>query len=170
MPSSTIISTEMKWEYVDWLVVNEGEAQQLLNSFCHFSTPDLYSGNCQSQLLFDLPDCAIRSSVLLSQLACQASFKNVNIVCTLGSSGVLASLLSAMGDRQVIYEPAVPVKNVVDTTGAGDCWTGYLAAGLMDIKAKQWTVNLDKEQAHKLLRRCNQVCFRNLIFVRYYVR
>lgn len=139
-------------------MVNEGEARHLLDAFCQIiSTADLIPGDAQPQLPSDMPDCALRSFVLLSQLAAQTSFKNVNIVCTLGSSGLLASLILPKGDRQILYEPAMSVNNVVDTTGAGDCWTGYLAAGLMDAQAQQQTAPLDKERARMLLRRCNQV-------------
>jgi ribokinase len=149
MPTPTQISTEMKWEHVDWLVVNEGEAQQLLKALCYSSSLE----KSQSQSPSDTPDAALRSSLLLSQLASQTSFKNVNIVCTLGAAGVVASYLSVTG-RQVIYEPGIPANNVVDTTGAGDCWTGYLAVGLMAIKPH---TTLDKGHVHMLLRRCNQV-------------
>jgi ribokinase len=159
MPTPTQISYEIKWEHVDWLVVNEGEAQQLLDAF---PAPSLVLSP-ETQLLGDSPSSALRSSRLISRLASQSSFKNINIVCTLGPLGVVAHLPSATkgGDStQIIYEPGVPTREVRDTTGAGDCWTGYLVAGLMELEVKSASpsTDLDREDVRRLLRRCNQVC------------
>lgn len=49
-----------------------------------------------------------------------------DVVITLGARGVV--LVSR--DDSFVFLNAVPVQSVVDTTGAGDCLTGFLAAGL----------------------------------------
>src|ERR1700691_4876849 len=65
MPTPTQISYEIKWEHVDWLVVNEGEAQQLLDAF---PAPSFVLSP-ETQLLGDSPSSALRSSRLISRLA-----------------------------------------------------------------------------------------------------
>lgn len=158
MLTSAQISKEMKWDQIDWLVVNEGEAQQLLDAFPAPSQPE-------TNLSEDILDSASR---LISRLASQPLFKNVNVVCTLGPLGVIAHLPCATKAQvtQVIHEAGVPTKETRDTTGAGDCWTGYLVAGLMELEEKYASVpaaaRLDEEDIRRLLRRCNQVSERVL--------
>ncbi|KAI0289989.1 Ribokinase-like protein [Russula brevipes] len=73
-------------------------------------------------------------------------FASTSVVCTLGAAGVLASLC---GQREMLYVPAVALEgNVRDTTGAGDCFTGYFVTGLMQTGNKQ----LSKDEAFELLR------------------
>jgi ribokinase len=157
MPTSAQISSEMKWEHVDWLVMNEGEVQQLLDAFSTSSS----ASQTEMQHSINVPDSCLRSSALILRLASQPLFENVNIVCTLGPLGVLAHLPSITkdGESNIIHEPGVPTTELRDTTGAGDCWTGYLVAGLMELEVKTASVsnNLDKTVACHLLRRCNQV-------------
>jgi ribokinase len=157
MPTPAQISNEMKWTHVDWLVVNQVEVQQLLDAFPYSPT----ASSTEFSIAGNVPESALCSSALISQLASQPSFENVNIVCTLGPLGVLARFSSATDDghTQIIYEPGVQIKEVKDTTGAGDCWTGYLVAGLMELEVKSgFTTNiLDEAVVRRLLRRCNQV-------------
>jgi len=153
MLTSTQISHEMEWEHIDWLIVNEGEAQQLLDAF------PVSLDSVEATMPGNAPDQVWSSSQLLSRLASQPPFKNVNIVCTLGWLGVLAHLLPVIefGGPQVIYEPGVSTREVRDTTGAGDCWAGYLVAGLMELESRfTSTSNLDIEDVRLLLKRCNQ--------------
>lgn len=153
MPSPAQISEEFKWEHVDWLLVNEGEAQQLLDAF-----PSEVGLNSDPQTSEKIPSTVQGSYGLLNHLASQKSFVKTNIVCTLGPSGVLASFYTESSAVEIIYEPGIriPTSEVRDTTGAGDCWTGFFAAGLM-----QWySSNIhqtNKKQLGKLLKRCNQV-------------
>ena len=101
MPSAAEIR-QMDWTIVDWLVVNQTEAADLAQAIgVPFGIKTLKQG---------LPN----------------SIKG--IIVTLGSKGVKA-LLS--GGDEIIEVPASKVETVVDTTGAGDCFVGYLVAGLM---------------------------------------
>ena len=55
---------------------------------------------------------------------------------------------------QIIYEPGVQIKEVKNTTGVGDCWTGYLVAGLMELEVKSTLTSniLDEAVVRRLLR------------------
>ena len=63
----------------------------------------------------------------------------------------------------MIYEQgiSIPKDEVRDTTGAGDCWTGYFVAGLMS----QPTTSFTEDKLSALLRRCNQVSLSFLVSV-----
>ena len=56
-----------------------------------------------------------------------------------------------------IYMPAAPVRDagVRDTTGAGDCFTGYLVAGLMQRYERG--APMGEAEMTEMLRRCVQV-------------
>lgn len=66
-------------------------------------------------------------SAELIQLAVEwrRSIGNLTVIVTLGGNGVIALL-----DEEIIQQPAFNVGNVVDTTGAGDCFCGSLIAFL----------------------------------------
>lgn len=70
-----------------------------------------------------------------SKLSSHPTFKGVNIICTLGSAGLIAFVsLAQDAGRQALYLPAAKLNGpVVDTTGAGDCFTGYFVSGLMGL-------------------------------------
>ena len=69
----------------------------------------------------------------LPLLSALPPFKNTNIVCTLGARGVMCVTHDA-GVRMTYVRAAEPAKGVKDTTGAGDCFTGYFVQGLMRDK------------------------------------
>ncbi|WP_355661834.1 ribokinase [Halomonas salifodinae] len=85
---------------VDWLVVNESEAEAL--SGCPVADPDQ----------------AARAIERLQALGCR------RVLITLGAQGVVAGLESGLH-----HAPARPV-TAVDTTGAGDTFVGVFAAAL----------------------------------------
>jgi len=113
------------WAKVNWLIVNEGEAQDLYSAFrvSHKDATPFLSND-----------------ELLAALSALPSFSTTNIICTLGKAGVLAFIPAfhrpkSIVDRpSIIGFPAAILQNPVrDTTGAGDCFTGYFVQGLMEL-------------------------------------
>jgi len=85
MPTPAQISSEMKWEHIDWLVVNEGEVQQLPTSSSASQTETWH--------FINVPDSCLCSSALILQLASQPLFENVNTcmyVWAIGGACLLA--------------------------------------------------------------------------------
>lgn len=91
------------WGFVDVAVVNEIECGKL-------------AGVGEGEL-----NVADAAEVLRGRCA-----EGARVVVTLGGKGVVI----ADGEGEVKRVPAVRVDQVVDTTGAGDTLTGYLAAGV----------------------------------------
>jgi len=124
LPSPSEIR-EFPWHRVDWLIVNEAEAEGL-----YFSTCSGTEGTS--------PSLSTRELVVL--LSAQALFKETNIVCTLGADGVVAFVptfhrpVTVHEAPSLIYVPAARLEGEVrDSTGAGDCFTGYFVQGLMEF-------------------------------------
>jgi len=140
-PSPMLSPEELKtfpWHQLTWLVVNAGEALEL----------------CRA-LNQEVKDTSKRSAVdvatpLLLQLS--AYMPTTNILCTLGADGVLANF-TLPGEPKITYLPAAKLQGTTrDTTGAGDCFTGYLVAGLMRLEKKHATI----DDYVSVLRRCVQ--------------
>ena len=126
LPSASEIR-EFPWHKVDWLVVNETEAEGLYHSM--MGTEGTTS-----------PSVSTRE--VLKLLSAQPLFKGTNIVCTLGADGVLAFIpkfhrpITSDNDARpsFIYLPAIELRGKIrDSTGAGDCFTGYFVQGLMEF-------------------------------------
>jgi ribokinase len=92
---------------IDVLVVNEPEAEAVAR-------------------LLGLPEHAAPPEERAPALAAAL---DALVVCTMGARGACAA--GAGGARTVLHVPAVPVVPV-DTTAAGDTFTGYLAAALAE--------------------------------------
>ncbi|GAA5863510.1 hypothetical protein JCM3774_006506 [Rhodotorula dairenensis] len=106
MPSQDRL-LELTWTDVDWLLINEGEGHDLL--LAYQATKEEEQAMDAQQLLLKLRDTLGGT---------------VSIVMTLGARGALALL----PDNTLVSAPAGKVVGgVKDTTGAGDCFTGYLA-------------------------------------------
>lgn len=117
MPSAEQLCS-IPWAGVDVLVINEGEAEDLLRVLGH-AVPDQ-----PRELLLALRETEQLQPVPL-------------IVLTRGSRGVLAHFASpspsasASASAPALLDvPAAKVTRVADTTGAGDTFTGYLAAAI----------------------------------------
>jgi len=118
------------WNKVDWLIVNEGEAEDLYDALCE---PDDRRRDSKLSVPRSHRD-------LLSVLSAQPAFATTNILCTLGKDGVLA-FIPAFHQPKTAHEapsfmhiPAATLQGTVrDTTGAGDCFTGYFVQGLMEF-------------------------------------
>jgi ribokinase len=138
------------WVALSWLIVNEGEAGSLLRviggNHRYHEFEGAYPANWPD-------DNNIRSAFsTLNRLCLGEHLASTSIVCTLGAAGVLASI---RGLGETLYFPAAALEgNVRDTTGAGDCFTGYFVASLMRFGSKQ----LSKDDAVELLRLSVQVC------------
>ena len=122
LPSPSQLS-DFPWSLVDWLIVNEGEAEDLFRAM---TDQDSRTWSSTVEML-----------QLMSSLI---PFRKTNIVCTLGARGVVAVLPPPDNPDAnvslpfVTYIPAATLETgVKDTTGAGDCFTGYFVQGLMGL-------------------------------------
>lgn len=128
---------EFPWGKLSWLIVNEGEARDLLTSVGEPGSVDAIElvippvGALEHRTA-----TALSAYSIGSKLSSHPTFKGVNIICTLGPVGLIAFVSPVQDvERQAIYLPAAKLNNaVVDTTGAGDCFTGYFVSGLMGLK------------------------------------
>ena len=149
MPSDTELRA-FPWTTLSWLLVSEGEAESLLRAI---------GGNREAhkvevQYPVNWPDDKTVKLAFstLNNLRHGERLASTSVVCTLGAAGVLASIC---GLKEILYLPAAALEgNVRDTTGAGDCLTGYFVAGLMELRSEQLSV----DEAVGLLRLSVQVC------------
>lgn len=109
------------WSLINWLIVNEGEAEDLFRAV---TDQEIEKWSSTEEMLR-----------MMSAVPC---FRKTNIICTLGARGVVAILPADDVDPPfVIYVPAAKLDTGVnDTTGAGDCFTGYFVRGLMRFGPK----------------------------------
>ena len=99
------------FKYADYLLLNEVEAGQFLNKDISNETPEKIAGMLREKL------------------------PEAKIVLTLGTQGAVYS------DGKIsFHQPAVRVK-AVDTTAAGDTFTGFLLAGIFGGETPQWSMN-----------------------------
>ena len=148
MPSASQIKA-FPWTKLNWLIVNEVEASDL----CKHLAPDTEPSTSKYAQSAAASFPAFPYALTLSDI-----LPTVNLVCTIGSEGVIALLPSLTDDPSPIHLPAAKLRgNVRDTTGAGDCFTGYLAAGLMKLEERHIGAFTRDEIIHVLIR-CVQVC------------
>lgn len=132
------------WDKLTWLIVNSGEAAGL----CKALDLDVHETDATAAVEVAKP--------LVFRLS--SHMPTTNIVCTLGADGVLAKFCSL--DSEPIYLPAAKLQGTTrDTTGAGDCFTGYMVAGLMRLEGREPS----REDYISVLRRCVQVGFKIVI-------
>lgn len=121
----------------DWLFVNEVEAAQIVESA---ATGDVTAAAVQETAADqeigeeDREDAAADNEVLRATL--QKQFPGKHIVLTLGEQGA-----DYLYDGICFHQDIFPVK-VVDTTAAGDTFTGYFLAGWMRGRAPQECLRL----------------------------
>ncbi|KAK7052133.1 Ribokinase [Favolaschia claudopus] len=131
LPSVEELKT-FPWKQLTWLIVNSGEALDL----------------CKALSLEVAQDSAASTSAvnnakpLLSALS--SHMPTTNVVCTLGADGVLVQFVlegDMSNSTTPTYFPAATLQGTIrDTTGAGDCFTGYMVAGLMRLHGQNITV------------------------------
>ena len=154
LPSASEIR-EFPWDKVDWLVINETEAEGL-----YLSMMDTEGA----------PSPSVSTREILIMLSAQPLFKETNIVCTLGADGVLAFIptfhrpITSHEVPSFIYMPAARLQGEIrDSTGAGDCFTGYFVQGLMEFGPHAMIGKDIKElDITRILKRCVYVSDRAL--------
>ncbi|KZT59291.1 Ribokinase-like protein [Calocera cornea HHB12733] len=120
------------WSMVDYLLLNEHEAAALADA-----TPAGQKATT-SEIEKDMPG----EADVLSRLQ-QPMFENCVIVLTLGAQGVVTYI----SKDEIYYLPSATLRGTTrDSTGAGDCFTGYFVTGLMQ--------GIEKEDWKTLLQRC----------------
>jgi len=103
-----------EWENLDWLLINEGEGQDLLAALSPTTTLSIET----------------TSEEILAKLRETKLAGLTGIIMTRGADGVIASLKGG----EIISAGAGKVEGgVKDTTGAGDCFTGYFATLLSTL-------------------------------------
>lgn len=118
LPSQSDIRDRIPWNAVDWLIVNEDEGRALseADERCKKSTAQIVF---ESELETDAKRSVIEALV-------QSSFANVGVVLTLGARGCQVAFRASQDDSNwvVFTSPASQgSRPVIDTTGAGDCFT-----------------------------------------------
>ena len=133
------------WERVDWLIVNEGEARDLYSALQGEASPSSHHA-------------------LITALSGLPSFTITNIIYTLGKDGVIAFIPAFHRSKKVpdslsfMHIPAAELRGAVrDTTGAGDCFTGYFVQGLMELgRLAKVGADIDEISIVNILKRCVQ--------------
>ncbi|TRM65344.1 Ribokinase-like protein [Schizophyllum amplum] len=120
-PSPMPLPDQLKvfpWHQIDWLLINEGEGQELFALL----QGSRHAGSVEA---------------LLQNLTALDFFAQTNIICTLGGDGLAACTLQN-GTRAFTRLPAAKLQgDIRDTTGAGDTFTGYFVRGLMELEEAQ---------------------------------
>lgn len=142
LPSEQEI-TSFPWEKVSWLIVNEGEAEDLL------AVLDPTGRNHE--------ESEVVASSTLRRLSKAINSPATNVVLTLGASGVISTYhsYSSLSTWDPVYVPSIQLRGTTrDTTGAGDCFTGYFVAGLMELFNETHSHDVGEEEARGLLGKC----------------
>ncbi|KAJ7472432.1 Ribokinase-like protein [Mycena galericulata] len=114
------------WKQLTWLIVNSGEALDLCKAL------DLAIEDVGASV-----SAVDAAKPLILRLF--SHMPTTNLVCTLGADGVLAKF-SLPDESEPVYLPAAKLQGTArDTTGAGDCFTGYMVAGLMRLEGQKAT-------------------------------
>ncbi|XP_054261481.1 ribokinase-like [Macrosteles quadrilineatus] len=104
-------------------IVNAAPAVETLNDELYRYTDILCVNETEAQIMSGLPTTTV--------LECEAALKKLltfgckTVIITLGEKGVIYS--SPQSDNHIKHEKGKPVKNPVDTVGAGDVFVGSLA-------------------------------------------
>jgi ribokinase len=117
IPTHDELRNYIPWGAVDWLVVNEGEARDLLSVL--IPSPPSGAASSESDDVLDA----------FASLAGRHPLGNARgIVVTLGASGVAARIKVGQDVWEKVRSGPGHVTQVKDTTGAGDCFTVRLSA------------------------------------------
>lgn len=132
-------------------------------------TRDLYQA-LTSDPLIHRPEQLLVSTMstreLVGSLSALPKLRMTNIICTLGSNGVLAYMPTFHQPKtenetpSFMYLPAAKVVGgVKDTTGAGDTFAGYFVRGIMEFgPGAKVGKEIREADIMKILIFCVQVC------------
>jgi ribokinase len=162
---------QIPWKNIDWLLVNAQEGQGLLSSLA--GAPASNADEEELTPAWSGLPVSPQTARMLRALSRLPLLSCTSIVCTLGALGVVAlirdvtknadpTVRSHCGadDEIPMYVPAATVQGgTKDSTGAGDCFTGYFVGGLMRIWDEgRGSRSTSRETYKGLLRECTQVC------------
>ncbi|ORY34824.1 Ribokinase-like protein [Naematelia encephala] len=148
-PSPMLSQDELRafpWNKLGWLIVNEGELESLLVAFGIDQHQQQRKRQTEGKKNVGEEGDEIeeRAKGRLNSLRRSKGCETLNVICTLGAKGILYSTTSK-AENEIGYLAAAPLKGpVVDTTGAGDCFAGYFAAGLMQRRQDEPLDNILK--------------------------
>ncbi|EGG06625.1 uncharacterized protein MELLADRAFT_43454 [Melampsora larici-populina 98AG31] len=153
LPSRSEIQNVIPWSTVDWLIVNQEEARALTKA-CdrpdHQADVDLKIEFGQTDELQDTLIKLIRSS-----------FANIGVVMTLGANGCQVGFRANSGEKAWTLFSSLASKGtrpVIDTTGAGDCFTAYFIAQLMNMESEKPLSLEDVKRASSLAGKAARIC------------
>jgi len=141
LPSQHQVAALLDWHLIDWLIVNQEEARTLR---------DRASSRPRASDRRPLIDSTSSSQDLHHELALlqdliQLSLATFAIVITLGARGSLLAFQSTPSLWRGFYTPPSPGNRpVINTTGAGDCFTGFLVAELMRLGPEKFGIDSEK--------------------------
>ncbi|KAH8828286.1 ATP binding protein [Flagelloscypha sp. PMI_526] len=131
---------EFPFSRLDWLLVNEGELVDISQTLIGSEL----SGDTSS-----------RSPLEVAQLLFTTTFHSkTSIIVTLGAEGVVFIRVSESPASLTGSRPAAKLCNPLkDTTGAGDCFMGFFAAGLSELaqRGKTSSVHISEVEFNELL-------------------
>lgn len=127
---------DFPWGKLTWLIVNEGEVRDLLTNVGDPRTVEAIELVLPPEGVPEGQETVRSAHAIGSKLASHPTFKGINIICTLGSVGLVAFVSLTQGaGKTAFYLPSAKLDGpVLDTTGAGDCFTGYFVSGLMNLR------------------------------------
>lgn len=152
LPLESEIRNVIPWSAVDWLIVNQEEAQALtkVTQANHQANFDI---KIESGQAGDLQDTLLK--------LIQSSFANTGVVMTLGANGCQVGFRAKSSEKYwTVFSSAASkgTQPVIDTTGAGDCFTGYFISQLMAMKFEK-QLNLEEvKKATTLAGKAARMC------------
>ncbi|KAI7964300.1 hypothetical protein MJO29_004727 [Puccinia striiformis f. sp. tritici] len=130
LPSLDEVKEVVDWSCIDWLVVNEEEARMLRD---RATTRNRTNDQLEHDQITELDQ-----ELEVLQDLISLSLATFSIVITLGSRGSLLAFRRNSSLWTGFHTPASPGNRpVVNTTGAGDCFTGFLVAELIRLETDQ---------------------------------
>ncbi|KAH9812222.1 Ribokinase-like protein [Melampsora americana] len=152
LPTPSEIQNKIPWKEVDWLIVNQEEARALTNA----SGPD---HRVDVDIKIESGQAGDLQDTLISLI--RSSFSDIGVVMTLGANGCQVGFRAKSSEQSWTLFSSSASKGkrpVIDTTGAGDCFTAYLIAQLISMESEK-TLSLDDvKRAISLAGKAARIC------------